>query len=164
MKSYHILDCDNQQKIADSLYGYYIGITANRKPKSFWNTLSRKEIQDYFLIPNNPCKKWFDSLELKVRDMSFTFRTEEITVGIHKDDPPVIAKINFPVLNTEDTYNVWFDDSGNEIDRVECNRPVVLRSNILHTVEIGKNAQYPRLQFSFCFYNEPLLLSKLDTQ
>ena len=92
--------------------------------------------------------------------MSFTFRTEEITVGIHKDDPPVIAKINFPVLNTEDTYNVWFDDSGNEIDRVECNRPVVLRSNILHTVEIGKNAQYPRLQFSFCFYNEPLQLLK----
>ena len=160
MKSYHILDCDNQQKIADSLYGYYIGITANRKPKSFWNTLSRKEIQDYFLIPNNPCKKWFDSLELKVRDMSFTFRTEEITVGIHKDDPPVIAKINFPVLNTEDTYNVWFDDSGNEIDRVECNRPVVLRSNILHTVEIGKDAKYPRIQFSFCFYSEPLQLLK----
>ena len=104
MKSYHILNCDNQQKIADSLYGYY--------------------------------------------------------TGIHKDAPPVIAKINFPVLNTEDTYNVWYDEWGNEIDRTECTTPLVLRSDINHTVEIGANAKYPRLQFSFCFYNEPLHLLK----
>ena len=71
MKSYHILECSNQQKIADSLYGYYVGITANRELKEFWNHLSRKEIQDYFSIPNNPCKEWFDSSGLKVRDMSF---------------------------------------------------------------------------------------------
>ena len=158
MKSYHILDCPNQQKIADSLYGYYIGITANNKPKEFWNHLNRNQIQDYFQIPNNPCKKWFDSMGLKVRDMSFTIYDEQITTQIHKDEPPVIAKINFPVLNTKDTYNVWFDEHRKEIDRVECVRPIVLRSDILHTVEIGKSAVFPRLQFSFCFYNEPLRL------
>lgn len=158
MKSYHILDCPNQQKIADSLYGYYVGITANNKPKEFWNHLDRIQIQDYFQIPNNPCKKWFDSMGLKVRDMSFTVYDEQITTQIHKDEPPVIAKINFPVLNTKDTYNVWFDDDRKEIDRVECDRPIVLRSDILHTVEIGDAAKYPRLQFSFCFYNEPLQL------
>ena len=64
----------------------------------------------------------------------------------------------------DDTIDFMRKNFGNEIDRVECNRPVVLRSNILHTVEIGKNAQYPRLQFSFCFYNEPLHLLKQDTQ
>ena len=160
MKSYHILDCDKQQKIADSLYGYYVGITANRELKDFWNHLTRKEIQDYFSIPNNPCKEWFDSLGLKVRDMSFTIYNEEISVGIHKDEPPVIAKINFPVLNTKDTYNIWYDDWGNEIDRVECTKPIVLRSDINHTVEIGSKATYPRIQFSFCFYNEPLHLLK----
>ena len=95
---------------------------------------------------------------LKVRDMSFTIYDEQITTQIHKDEPPVIAKINFPVLNTKDTYNVWFDDDRTEIDRVECDRPIVLRSDILHTVEIGDAAKYPRLQFSFCFYNEPLQL------
>ena len=158
MKSYFILDCEKQQKIADSLYGYYIGITANREPKEFWNHLNRNQIQDYFQIPNNPCKKWFDSMGLKVRDMSFTIYDEQITTQIHKDEPPVIAKINFPVLNTKDTYNVWFDDDRTEIDRVECDRPIVLRSDILHTVEIGDAAKYPRLQFSFCFYNEPLQL------
>jgi len=160
MKSYHILDCNNQQKIADSLYGYYVGLTANRPPSEFWNNLSREEIQDYLSIPNNPCRQWFEELGLRVRDMSFTIYNEEIITHIHKDEPPVIAKINFPVLNTRDTYNVWFDDYAREIDRVECDRPIVLRSDILHTVEIGKSAKLPRLQFSFCFYNEPLQLLK----
>ena len=93
MKSYFILDCDKQQKIADSLYGYYIGITANREPKEFWNHLSRQEIQQYFSIPNNPCKQWFDSMGLKIRDMSFTIYNEDIGTDIHRDEPPVIAKI-----------------------------------------------------------------------
>ena len=160
MKSYFILDCDRQQKIADSLYGFYIGITANRELTDFWNHLSREEIQSYFSIPNLEIKKWFDEQGLKVRDMSFTIYNEEIYTGIHKDEPPVIAKINFPVLNTKDTYNVWYDDWGNEIDKVECTKPIVFRSDINHTVEIGTNAKYPRLQFSFCFYNEPLRLLK----
>jgi hypothetical protein len=160
MKSYYILECQNQQKIADSLYGYYVGISANRTVSEFWNHLNREEIQNYFQIPNNPCKAWFDGLGLKVRDMSFTLFNEHIGTDVHRDAPPVVAKINFPVLNTKDTYNVWFDDSGNEIDRVECDRPIVLRSDILHTVEIGKSANFPRLQFSFCFYNEPLQLLK----
>ena len=158
MKSYFILDCKNQQKIADSLHGYYVGITAHNKPKEFWTKLTRQQIKDYFTIPNLEIKKWFDDLDLKVRDMSFTEWNEEIKTSPHVDEPPVIAKINFPVLNTEDTYNVWFDDKGNEIDRVESTKPIVLRSDILHTVEMGKKAKHPRIQFSFCFYEEPLHL------
>jgi hypothetical protein len=160
MKSYFILDCKNQEKIADSLCGYYTGITANKKLKNFWNNLSREEIKKYLSIPGLEINKWFEEQGLKVRDMSFTIYREDISTSIHKDAPPVIAKINFPVLNTADTYNVWYDDQGNEIDRVECTKPLVLRSDINHTVEIGPNAKYPRLQFSFCFYNEPLHLLK----
>ena len=160
MKSYHILDCDKQQKIADSLYGYYVGLTANKTPTGFWNKLSRQQLINYFSIPNNPTMHWFNDLGLRVRDMSFTLYNDKISTDIHKDEPPVVAKINFPVLNTQDTYNVWFDDYAREIDRVECDKPIVFRSDILHTVEIGKNAKLPRLQFSFCFYNEPLHLLK----
>ena len=160
MKSYHILDCNKQQKIADSLYGYYVGLTANKTPTGFWNKLSRQQLIDYFSIPNNPTMHWFNDLGLRVRDMSFTLYNDKINTDIHKDEPPVVAKINFPVLNTHDTYNVWFDDYAREIDRVECDKPIVFRSDILHTVEIGKNAKLPRLQFSFCFYNEPLHLLK----
>lgn len=154
------MECEKQQKIADSLYGYFKGITANQPPTKFWTHLTRQQIKDYLSIPNLELTKWFDSLQLKVRDMSFTVTNESIHTDIHRDEPPVIAKINFPVLNTKDTYNVWFDDYAREIDRVECVKPIVLRSDILHTVEIGPRAVLPRLQFSFCFYNEPLHLLK----
>ena len=92
--------------------------------------------------------------------MSYTITNNKIYTSTHKDAPPVVAKINFPVLNTADTYNVWFDDEGKEVDRVECVHPIVFRSDILHTVEIGNTAKFPRLQFSFCFYKEPLDLLK----
>jgi len=158
MKSYFILDCPNQQSIADSLYGYYIGLVANKKVENFWNSLNRQEIQNYFLMPNLEINKWFKELGLRVRDMSFTVYNEQIQTSIHTDAPPVIAKINFPVFNTQDTYNVWYDKSGKEIDRVECVNPIVLRSDIPHTVEIGPRAKFPRIQFSFCFYKDPINL------
>ena len=160
MKSYFILDCPEQQAIADSLYDYYTVITAQKNIESFWNSLSRKQIQDYFSIPNLEINEWFSKLGLRVRDMSFTIYNEQIKTDIHTDAPPVIAKINFPVLNTRDTYNVWFDQNGKEIDRVECTKPIVLRSDIPHTVEVGPSAKFPRLQFSFCFYKEPINLLK----
>ena len=158
MKSYFILDCDKQQKIADSLYGYYVGITANKPPKEFWTRLTREQIKDYLSIHGLELMKWFNNLGLKVRDISFTTTSHHGGIEIHRDEPPVVAKINFPVLNTKDTYNVWFDNNRNEIDRVECTKPIVLRSDILHTVEMGKKAKHPRIQFSFNFYKEPLHL------
>lgn len=154
------MDCANQQKIADTLYGYYVGITANNQPSEFWNHLSTEQIKTFMSIDNNPCRLWFESQGLKVRDMSYTITNNKISTSTHKDAPPVVAKINFPVLNTADTYNVWFDDQGKEIDKVECVHPIVFRSDILHTVEIGNTAKFPRLQFSFCFYKEPLDLLK----
>ena len=142
------------------LFGYYVGITANNKPTEFWNHLTTDQIKAFMSIDSNPCRLWFDSLGLKVRDMSFTITNENISTSVHKDAPPVVAKINFPVLNTKDTYNVWFDEDGKEVDRVECVHPIVFRSDILHTVEVGNKANFPRLQFSFCFYKEPLDLLK----
>ena len=94
MKSYFILDCPKLQKISDSLYGYYKGITANNQPKEFWTFCTREQIKNYFAIPNLELKNWFDSLGLKVRDMSFTVWNEEIQTVPHVDEPPVVAKIN----------------------------------------------------------------------
>jgi hypothetical protein len=157
MKNYHILECRNQTEIAQELYDF-LG-----KPNGpletpvtkFWNFLDKK--QAYGCLKECPTLlNWFESLALRVREISFTVYNETIKTSPHVDAPPVVAKINFPVLNTQDTYNVWFDKDDTEIDRVECVNPIVLRSDVKHTVEIGNRAQFPRIQVSFCFYNEPL--------
>ena len=157
MKSYFILNCEKQEKIANSLYNFLESNNLVSIAESFWNPLTRQDVMK--VINTNPdLMEWFSSMNLRVRDISWTVYSEKIKTSMHTDVPPVIAKINFPVLNTKDTYNVWFDNSKKEIDRVESTRPIVLRSNIPHTIEMGSTAEYPRLQFSFCFYDEPLHL------
>ena len=157
MQNYHILECSNQTEIAQELYDFLNKSDGPLKMPvtKFWNFLDKK--QAYNCLKECPLlSTWFDSLSLRVREISFTMYNETVTTSPHVDAPPVIAKINFPVLNTADTYNVWFAEDDTEIDRVECVKPIVLRSNVKHTVEIGTAAQFPRIQVSFCFYNEPL--------
>ena len=157
MKSYHVLECAHQKQIANELHAFLSKKNGPLKKKNlkFWNFLSKKELFDC-LTDCTTLSEWFETLKLKVREGSFTIYNEEIKTHPHVDAPPVVAKINFPVINTRDTYNVWFNQNKNEIDRVECVHPIVLRSDILHTVEIGESARFPRIQMSFCFYNEPI--------
>ena len=157
MKSYHVLECANQKQIADELYDFLSKKNGPLKKNNlkFWNFLNKKDL--FSCLKECPAlTTWFETLGLKVREGSFTIYNEEIKTHPHVDAPPVVAKINFPVLNTKDTYNVWFNENKKEIDRVECVKPIVLRSNILHTVETGKSARFPRIQMSFCFYKEPI--------
>jgi hypothetical protein len=157
MKSYHVLECVNKKQISEQLYIFLSKKNGplEKKNLKFWNFLTKKDL----FICLKECgtlSNWFEKLGLRVREASFTIYNNDIKTHPHVDAPPVVAKINFPVINTADTYNIWFDENGKEIDRVECVNPIVLRSNILHTVEIGKLASFPRIQMSFCFYNEPL--------
>ena len=157
MKSYHVLECANQKQIANELHSFLLnenGVLEKDNLK-FWNFLNKKELFNC-LKKCTALSRWFETLGLKVREASFTIYNNEIKTSPHVDAAPVVAKINFPVCNTIDTYNVWFDNNKKEIDRVECSKPIVLRSDILHTVEIGKLAQFPRIQMSFCFYKEPI--------
>jgi hypothetical protein len=157
MKSYHVLECANQKQIANELHLFLLkeNRVLQKDNLKFWNFLNKKELFNC-LKECAALSHWFETLGLKVREGSFTVYNNEIKTSPHVDAPPVVAKINFPVCNTTDTYNVWFDENKKEIDRVECINPIVLRSNILHTVEIGKLAQFPRIQMSFCFYKEPI--------
>ena len=157
MKSYHVLECANQKQIANELHLFLLkeNRLLEKDNLKFWNFLNKKDLFDC-LKECAALSHWFETLGLKAREGSFTVYNNEIKTCPHVDVPPVVAKINFPVCNTTDTYNVWFDENKKEIDRVECIKPIVLRSDILHTVEIGKLAQFPRIQMSFCFYKEPI--------
>lgn len=156
MKRFKILECNNLQSISDELYSFLkLKKQIERSDLQFWNFLDKKDL--FELTVNCPLTmRWFEIQKLKIREGSFTIWNEKITTSPHVDAPPVVAKINIPVLNTADTYNVWFDTDMKETDRVECVYPIVLRSDVLHTVELGANACLPRIQMSFCFFNEPI--------
>lgn len=156
MKSYKILECKNLEIISNELYNFLKDREQfQRKDLQFWNFLSKKDLYE-LSIRSTYTMAWLASLKLKVREGSFTMWNDKIQTRPHVDAPPVVAKINVPVLNTKDTYNIWFNNDGDEIDRVECIHPIVLRSDILHTVELGPYAKLPRIQMSFCFYEEPI--------
>ena len=99
---------------------------------------------------------WFRSLGLRLRDVAATVTTSAEGLEPHKDEPPVVAKINFPVLNTRDTWNIWWDDEGNEIARIQMLKPLVFNASIMHGVEMGPNCSYPRVVLSCMFIKEPL--------
>jgi Zn ribbon nucleic-acid-binding protein len=157
MKHYHVLECEQQDEISRELFDFLNSPNGPMQVQAteFWNFLNKT--QAYECLKSCPSlRDWLSRLKLKAREISFTIYNDKIKTFPHVDEPPVVAKINFPVLNTKDTFNVWFDDKDQEIDRVECVKPIVLRSNVKHTVEIGPHAVFPRLQVSFCFYNEPI--------
>lgn len=156
MKCFHILECSTQTEIANELYNFLLKQKQLlRADIKFWNFLDKKLL--YQLIKTCPLTvDWFAGLQLRIREGSFTIWNDKIQTHPHVDAPPVVAKINFPISNTKDTYNVWFNSDGEEITRVECTVPIVLRSDILHTVEVGPAAIFPRIQMSFCFYQEPI--------
>lgn len=156
MNSYKILECDNLAGISRELYEFLEDKKQLDRPDiQFWNFLTKQDLFDLTKRAKHTVE-WFCDMGLKIREGSFTIWNEKIKTSPHVDAPPVVAKINIPVLNTRDTFNVWFDDNQKEIARVECIHPIVLRSDILHTVELGPDAVLPRIQMSFCFFNEPI--------
>ena len=157
MKYFHVLECAERDQISKELghFLYQPGGALTLRPTQFWNNLNRS--QTYKCMEQCPrLASWLESMDLRVRDASFTMYDSQVGTTPHVDAPPVVAKINFPVCNTRDTYNVWFDQHMNELARVECVEPIVLRSDVMHTVEMGPMSQYPRVQMSFCFYKEPI--------
>ena len=71
MKSYFILNCEKQDKIAESLYNFLMSNNLLEDVKGFWNSLTRQDVIK--VISSNPeLMEWFDSLGLKVRDISWT--------------------------------------------------------------------------------------------
>jgi len=112
MKSYHVLECANQKQIAQQLYSFLSKKDGplERNNLEFWNFLNKKNL--FNCLKECPAlSQWFEILGLKVREASFTIYNNEIKTHPHVDAPPVVAKINFPVCNTKNTYNVWFDEN-----------------------------------------------------
>ena len=124
---------------------------------------------------------FFKKHKLVVKDSAITYITNTNDLPMHVDEKPVVAKMNFPVLNTRGWTNKWFTVDNlenypkvkNQFDSEvydlstatgvllaeyrDMTHPIVFNSSIAHSVEqYSDNAKIPRIVASFTFHKEPI--------
>ena len=177
MKTYVELECDNVNVISEKIYQF---LSIN-KLNVGWNFLDTKELLKAVPEVND----FFLKYKLYVRQASVTLATDNQSLPLHLDTLPMIAKINFPVINTQGWVNRWYTINHNVLancplvkdqfgDMVEdlsnvqekdlvllseladMPKPIVFNSRISHSVINRSATVFPRIVASFTFFNEPL--------
>ena len=156
MLPFRELECPDVEQISGDIWQFlnsHTNIMSERSVgKNFtWNFFSAME-----LVTKVPrLDAWFRSINLRLRDVAATVTNTKEGLVPHKDEPPVVAKINFPVINTRDTWNVWWDDEGREVGRIQMLKPLAFNGAMMHAVEMGPTCIYPRVVLSCMFMREP---------
>lgn len=190
LKPYALVDCPAsvQSTISGKVLDY-LSLNTNLlsdKNLALWN-----KINTPLLLKAVPeIGDFYKSIGLKIREISITVWNSHNDVSLHIDELPVTAKINFPILNTKNSLNEWYDvpqeilnsvePSINKfgakyynlesvdlskctlIDAIELSQPVVFNSQIPHKIRITEQAQFPRIVMPCMFFNEPI--SFLETK
>jgi hypothetical protein len=127
---------------------------------------------------------YFKTLDLKLKEVAITVCNSTKNADLHIDELPVVAKINFPILNTKDSRNLWYHVPDNLMDQVqpiinhfgssfydlsmidiaqckkigevEISTPVVFNSQIPHMIDMSKCKSFPRLVLTCMFFNQPV--------
>lgn len=183
MKPYHLLVCHSLSQIQQQvLLWIQSKNSAVLNSNSLWNKINTSN-----LVKSCPAlMQYCRSLNLKIRDVALTIVNEKEDVDLHIDELPVTAKINIPILNTENTFNRWYEIPAellystqpiiNEFGKkyytfknvdysklrllgeIELLTPVVFNSQIAHNIVLGKDCRFPRIVLSCTFFKEPLYL------
>jgi len=119
-----------------------------------WNFFSPKDA----LLASPSLQGWFKKSNLMLRDIAVTVCRGPQGLVKHRDAPPVVAKVNIPIANTQGSYNLWWDDDDNLIARHEMLTPIAFNASMNHGVEMTEACTYPRIVLSCMFFKEPLYL------
>jgi hypothetical protein len=153
MKCYAELPCDNIDLISNQIYQYIKNNTEIMSTTKYgWHFVDLHRLLD--AAPD--LLDFFKTNKLIPRHAAITIVTESDHLPMHTDEPPVIAKINFPVRNTAGWANRWFDNGTMIAELTDMRQPIVFNSQIAHSVDKTTATELPRLVASFTFYNEPL--------
>lgn len=181
---YTIIDCPEQSIISNKVVEYLKTHSDffEDKPFHLWN-----KIDTLALLKAVPeIGNFFKSIGLAVREISITVVNRSQDVELHIDELPVTAKVNFPILNTENSFNEWYEVPPDLIDTVEpvinrfgskfynlkeidlsqCKKigeyellkPVVFNSQIPHRIRVTEKTKFPRLVMPCTFFKEPINL------
>lgn len=128
-KPYRVLECPDYKAINDDLLDYinkYTDILTNdpdsenydpvNNPVTYPNFPSKFGHDIVHLVKANPrLIQWFSSLGLVMRDAYFTLawsteseQSDQTSCPIHLDKPPVYWKLNWPVMNMENSAVRFF--------------------------------------------------------
>jgi len=153
MKCYVELPCNNINIISEQIYQYIKDKTDILNTTQYgWHFVDCKE-----LLNGAPALlEYFKENSLLPRHAAVTIVTESGHLPKHIDEKPVIAKINFPVINTTGWANRWYDNESIIAELIDMQLPIVFNSQILHSVERTTATNLPRIVASFTFHNEPL--------
>jgi hypothetical protein len=185
LKPFYVLDCDPglQQTISDRVIEFLqtqTDLFDDLDNRSLWNKLDTRA-----LVRSVPeLVQYFQTFELKLKEVAVTVCNSKKNAPLHIDELPVIAKINFPILNTKGSRNLWYSVPNElmlqvdpiinkfgaayynlaSIDLAKCNRiaeveistPVVFNSQIPHMIDMSNCQAFPRLVLTCMFFNEPV--------
>jgi hypothetical protein len=153
MKCYAELTCNDVDAISDQIYQYIANNTDILNTTKFgWHFIDCRALLNHAPSLTN----FFKVKKLLPRHAAITIVTESDHLPLHVDEPPVVAKINFPVRNTTGWVNRWFDHDEVIAELYDLKQPIVFNSQIAHSVEKILETTLPRLVASFTFYNEPI--------
>jgi hypothetical protein len=153
MKCYVELPCDNIEIISNQIYQYVKEKTDILNTTIYgWHFVDCQELLDN--APN--LLDYFKTNKLVPRHAAVTIVTDSTHLPRHIDELPVIAKINFPVINTAGWANRWYSNDVMVAELLDMKQPIVFNSQIEHSVEQTTATEVPRIVASFTFYNEPL--------
>lgn len=154
MKCFAEIDCDVVEQISKEIYNFLVSETnLIKEPVIGWNFVDCK-----ILLQNSPTLlDFFNGLKLKPRHAAVVILTENGQLPMHTDEPPVVAKLNLPVANTQGWVNRWYKDNVVIAEIVNLNKPIIFNSQIPHSVDkLDDNVKIPRIVASFTFLNEPI--------
>ena len=153
MKCYVEIPCDNVEIISKQIYQFIKEKTDILNTTVYgWHFVDCKK-----LLNDAPeLYEYFKKNKLVPRHAAVTIITNNTHLARHIDEPAVIAKINFPVINTVGWANRWYIDDIIVAELLDMSQPIVFNSQIEHSVEQTMASEIPRIVASFTFHNEPL--------
>jgi hypothetical protein len=181
LKPFHVLPCADlpriQAEVMEWIHHQRPGLLMS---DSLWNKCDTLPL----LRAAPTLSKWFDQLDLKIRELAVTVVKEHEIFHLHIDELPVTAKINIPIQNTKNSCNRWYEipedllkdyaPKTNEfgkkyynfegidysrlkmVGETELDGPLVFNSQIAHNIIIGEHAKFPRVVLACMFFHEPI--------
>lgn len=153
LKYFVELPCDDVEIISAEIYKFLETSTDLLNSDKFgWNFIDCKE-----LLHSAPTLlDFFKTYKLIPRHSAVTIVADDTHLPKHIDELPVIAKINFPVVNVQGWANRWYENNQLVAELLDMKLPIAFNSQITHSVEKTTATELPRIIASFTFYNEPL--------